>query len=150
MNVKRILLAGLAGTAAMSMLMLAAPLMGMPRMPIGDMLGNFLHIGPAAGWAMHFLIGVTLAGIYGALFASRLPGPVAARGALFGVAVFFLAQLVVTPMMGGGVFSGGNLPVIAGSLMGHLVYGTIVGALYGGVARRSAAHGLGLHSSPAR
>lgn len=100
-------------------------------MAIGEMLGSFLHIGTAAGWAMHVMIGVILAAIYAAVFAARLPGPAAVRGALFGVAVFFLAQLVVTPMMGGGIFSGGDMLMIAGSLMGHIVYGAIVGAIYG-------------------
>jgi len=38
----------------------------------------------------------------------------------------------VSPMMGGGLFSGGNLVMIAGSLMGHLVYGGLVGGLYTG------------------
>jgi len=41
-----------------------------------------------------------------------------------------MAQLVVSPMMGGGVFSGGNVPMIAGSLIGHLVYGGLVGGLF--------------------
>jgi len=48
-----------------------------------------------------------------------------------------VAQLVVTPMMGGGVFSGGNMAMIVGSLMGHLVYGALVGAVYGGGAKAS-------------
>ncbi len=122
--------AGLAGTAAMTMLMLAGPMMGMPRMPIGNMLGDFLRIGAGTGWVMHFMIGTVLALIY-ALLAARLPGPAAVRGTLYGVAVFLVAQLVVTPMMGGGVFSGGNLVMIMGSLLGHLVYGGIVGAIYG-------------------
>lgn len=149
MNPKRVVLAGLAGTAVMTALMLMAPLMGLPKMPIGQMLGSFLHIGSAAGWAMHFIIGVLLAAIYAVAFAAHLPGPPAARGALYGFAVFLLAQLVVTPMMGGGVFSGGNLPMIAGSLMGHLVYGAIVGAIYGAASGPHAA-GLGLHSTGAR
>jgi uncharacterized membrane protein YagU involved in acid resistance len=130
-NSRKIALAGLAGTLGMTLLMLMAPLMGMPKMPIGDMLGQFLHIGSTAGWVMHFVIGLVLAAIYAALFAARLPGSAPVRGALYGVGVFVVAQVVVTPMMGGGVFSGGNLPVIAGSLIGHLVYGGIVGALYG-------------------
>lgn len=33
----------------MTMLMLAAPMMGMPEMPIGEMLGSFLGIGSAYG-----------------------------------------------------------------------------------------------------
>ncbi|MBI4501663.1 MAG: hypothetical protein HY700_10930 [Gemmatimonadetes bacterium] len=127
----RAIAAGLVGTAVMTMLMLAAPMMGLPPMKIGDMLGQFLGIGAAAGWVMHFVIGVILATIYAWFVAARLPGPVAVRGAVYGFAVFLVAQLVVTPMMGGGVFSGGNIPMIMGSLLGHLVYGGLVGAVYG-------------------
>jgi hypothetical protein len=130
MNLKRILLAGAVGTAAMTMLMLVAPFMGMPKMAIGEMLGGFLGIGTATGWAVHLVIGLVLATIYAAVFASRLPGSAVVRGAVYGVGVFLMAQLVVTPMMGGGVFSGGNVAMIAGSLMGHLIYGGLVGGLY--------------------
>jgi hypothetical protein len=137
LNLGRALLAGIVGTAAMTMLMLVAPLMGMPRMSIGDMLGGFLHIGSAAGWAMHGVIGLVLAVIYSAWFAARLPGGPVLRGAIYGFGVFLVAQLMVTPMMGGGVFSGGQMAIIVGSLMGHLVYGALVGALYGSGAKAS-------------
>lgn len=150
MNTRRALLAGIVGTAVMTMLMLIGPLTGMPKMAIGEMLGSFLHIGTAAGWVMHFVIGTVLAVIYAVAVAARLPGPGAARGALYGVGVFFVAQLVVSPMMGGGVFSGGNLLMIGGSLMGHLVYGGIVGAIYGAPATRQSVHGLGLRSGAVR
>jgi hypothetical protein len=53
------------------------------------------------------------------------------RGALYGMMVFVLAQLVFTPLVGGGVFSRGDLEMIAGSLLGHLVYGAVVGWIYG-------------------
>lgn len=119
MNFERAALAGLGGTAAMTLLMIAAPMMGMPKMLIGEMLGNFLHIGSAAGWVMHAMIGVVLALIYAAVVTNRLPGNSLVRGASYGFGVFLVAQLVVTPMMGGGVFSGGNLPMIMGSLLGH-------------------------------
>ena len=128
----RAIAAGAVGTAAITMLMLGAPFMGMPKMPIGEMLGSLLHIGSAAGWAMHVVIGLVLAVIYAGWFATRLPGGPVLRGGIYGFGVFLLAQLVVTPMMGGGVFSGGNMPMVAGSLLGHLVYGALVGAVYGG------------------
>lgn len=131
MNFERAALAGLGGTAAMTLLMIAAPMMGMPKMLIGEMLGNFLHIGSAAGWVMHAMIGVVLALIYAAVVTNRLPGNSLVRGASYGFGVFLVAQLVVTPMMGGGVFSGGNLPMIMGSLLGHLVYGAVVGTIVG-------------------
>src|SRR5258708_40014492 len=135
LNLGRALLAGIVGTAAMTMLMLAAPLMGMPRMSIGDMLGSFLHIGSAAGWAMHGVIGLMLAVIYAAWFAARLPGRPVLRGAIYGFGVFLVAQLVATPMMGGGVFSGGQMALIVGSLVGHRAYGTVGRAPYRGGAQ---------------
>src|SRR5574341_2252557 len=132
LNLGRGLLAGAVGTAAITMLMLGGPLMGMPKMAIGEMLGSLLHIGSAAGWMLHVIIGLVLALIYAGVFANRLPLGPALRSAIYGFGVFLVAQLVVTPMMGGGVFSGGNVPMIAGSLMGHLVYGSLVGAIYAG------------------
>jgi len=69
------------------MLMLGAPVMGMPKMLIGEMLGSFLHIGSAAGWVMHVLIGLVLALIYAGWFAARLPGGPALRGAIYGFGV---------------------------------------------------------------
>ena len=142
-NVSRAIVAGLAGTAAMTALMLAAPMMGMPPMNIGAMLGSMMGGVVALGWAAHFMIGVALAVIYAAAFAHRLPGPGPVRGALYGIAPWLMAQLVVMPMMGAGLFSGSAL-VAAGSLMGHLVYGAVLGAVYGHAASAhvgAAAHG---------
>lgn len=139
----RAILAGFAGTAVMTALMLAAPMMGLPPMNIGEMLGSMLGGVVALGWAAHFMIGVVLAVIYAAVFAHRLPGPGPVRGALYGIAPWLMAQLVVMPMMGAGLF-GGSALVAAGSLMGHLVYGAVLGAVYGHAAPAHlgrAAHG---------
>jgi uncharacterized membrane protein YagU involved in acid resistance len=81
------------------------------------------------GWIAHFMIGVILAGIY-AVVASRIPGPPAVRGALYGIAPFLVAQIVVMPLMGMPVFSG-SATMAMGSLIGHLVYGAVVGAIQG-------------------
>jgi len=136
MKPERAIIAGAAGTATMTMLMLGAPLMGLPRMPIGEMLGGFLKIGSTLGWAIHGMIGLVLAGIYAFGVADRLPGAPAARGAAYGFLVFLVAQVAVMPMMGAGVFSGGNIPMIMGSLLGHLLYGAVVGGVYGLRARQ--------------
>ena len=142
MNVKRAVFAGLVATTVMTMLMLMAPLMGLPPMPIGAQLGGFLGIGSAAGWSMHFMIGAVLSVGFAAVVAPRLPGKAAVRGLVYGVGVFLLAQLVVMPMMGAGVFSGGNVPMIMGSLMGHLAFGAVLGAIYGVAPAREAAAGV--------
>ena len=62
--------------------------------------------------------------------APYLAGPPALRGALYGLAPFLVAQIVVIPMMGMPVFSG-SVAMAMGSLIGHLIYGGIVGAIYG-------------------
>ncbi len=87
------------------------------------------------GWVGHLMIGTMLAIIY-AVVAPRLAGPPAVRGALYGFAPFLLAQIVVIPMMGMPLFSG-SVAIAMGSLVGHLVYGVVVGAVYGPVALRT-------------
>jgi hypothetical protein len=46
------------------------------------------------------------------------------------VAPWLMAQVAVMPMMGMGLFSG-SLPVAMGSLVGHLMYGAVIGAVLG-------------------
>ena len=72
-----------------------------------------------------------LALIYASFFATRLPGSPTARGALFGAMVFVVAQLFFMPLVGAGVFSRGDFQLLVGSLFGHLVYGAVVGWIYG-------------------
>ncbi|MCI0433138.1 MAG: DUF1440 domain-containing protein [Gemmatimonadetes bacterium] len=124
-------MAGLAATAAMTPLILMAPFIGMPAMDVGGMLGDFLGTTATVGWVMHFVIGSLLALVYAAAFVQWLPGSPAVRGALYGALVFFVAQLVAMPIMGGAIFSGGDGMMILGSLIGHVVYGGVLGAFYG-------------------
>ena len=130
LNIPRLVLAGIVGTLLMTLLMLMAPMMGMPPMNIGQMLGSVMGGSVILGWVAHFMIGIVLAGIYAALFVERLPGPAAVRGMLYSVLPWLLTQLVVMPMMGNGLFSGSALMAVA-SLIGHLMYGAALGAVYG-------------------
>lgn len=124
---------GVIGTAAMTVVgTLVAPMMGMAKMNPADMLAGQMGGNAALGWGGHFMIGIMFAVLY-AFVANRLPGPGAVRGALFSVGPWLLAQLMVMPMMGMGVFSG-SMITAGGSLLGHLVYGAIVGAVYGAPA----------------
>jgi uncharacterized membrane protein YagU involved in acid resistance len=117
--------------------------MGMPAMNIGAMLGSVMGGSTALGWVAHFMIGVVLAVLYATFFAPRLPGPGAVRGIVFSLAPWLAAQVVVMPMMGAGFFSGSAL-VAAGSLMGHAVYGAVVGTLY---ARREQTRRVEAHAN---
>lgn len=135
----RAVLAGLGATGAMTIGAMVGPLLGLPPMDVPGMLAGFLGktLGaafgpPLVGWGLHFTIGLMFAFGY-VPAAERLPGPPAVRGALYGLLPFLLAQLIVMPMMGAGVFAlaTGSLAVAATSLLGHLVYGAVLGALYG-------------------
>ena len=131
-NVTRLVLGGLVGTMAMTAMMyMVAPMMGV-RMDIAAMLGSMLGGSWAAGMAMHFINGTVLFPlVYGYLLVSRLPGPPLLRGALWGVILWLIAQTMVMPMMGAGLFSAaaGGMVAAVGSLVGHLLYGTILGTV---------------------
>jgi hypothetical protein len=138
MNIQigRAILAGIIGTVVMTAVGLwIAPLMGMPAMNPAEMLAAAMGGSLVLGWIGHFMIGITLAIGY-ALVAPWLAGPPVVRGALYGIAPFLLAQIVVMPMMGMPLFSGSAVMAM-GSLIGHLVYGGVVGGVYGPVPARA-------------
>jgi hypothetical protein len=60
------------------------------------------------------------------------------KGTLWGVVLWFLAQVVVMPMIGGGFFSSqmGGMMAVMGSLIGHAVYGVLLGVIAGGPAQQ--------------
>jgi hypothetical protein len=133
-NITRLLLGGFIGTLAMTAMMyLVAPMMGV-RMDIAAMLGSLVGGGWAAGMAMHFINGtVVFPLVYGYLLVSRLPGPPTLRGVVWGVVLWLVAETLVMPMMGAGLFSAtaGGMVAAGGSLVGHLLYGASLGAVSG-------------------
>jgi len=140
MKLVRGALAGIVGTGAMSILGLVGPLVGLPLANVGAMLAGFvgqtvdpsLNV-PLVGWAMHFGIGIVLAWIYVFGFMQNLTGPGLARGAAYGILPWLLAMLAVMPVMGKGVFAveSGSPAVALNSLLDHIVYGAVLGALFG-------------------
>jgi uncharacterized membrane protein YagU involved in acid resistance len=134
-RIGRAVAAGLAGTVVMTAVGLwVAPMMGMPAMNPAQMLAGAMGGNLALGWMGHLMIGIVLAVIY-SIAAPALPGKPVVRGALYGIAPFLMAQIIVMPMMGMPLFSG-SIVTAMGSLVGHLVYGGIVGGVYGPVAAR--------------
>lgn len=133
MNIDKAVLAGVIGTIVMTLMTMMATAIGLP-MDIPAMLSGFMHVSITIGWLAHFMIGIALALIYVYAFMSWLPGSPVVKGALYGVFPFLVAQIMLMPMMGMGLFTA-NAPnalmLVLGSLMGHLVYGAVVGGVYG-------------------
>lgn len=129
-KIKQTVIGGIAATAVMTVMMLIAPMMGMPDMKIGNMVANFMHIPIALGWVIHFMIGIFWAGIYSFFFKDLLSINSPVKGMLFALIPWLLMQVIVMPMMGMGVFSSlapEPLKMVIGTMMGHLIYGLILG-----------------------
>lgn len=136
-SLKSVLTSGIAATAAMTAFTFMAPLMGF-EMNIPAMLANTMGTPVIVGWSAHLMIGIILAVNYAVIYlpVSKVNNKII-NGALFGVLPWMFAQIMVMPMMtlmnGGSFVSGlfsGSLIIAAASLMGHLLYGAVLGFLY--------------------
>jgi len=130
-GIARVIGAGLLGTLVMTAVgVYVVPMMGIPAMNPADMLASQMGGMVLLGWTGHLMIGVVLAVIYAKVLLDRLPGPGVARGALFSLAPWLMAQVMVMPMMGMPLFSG-SMQMAGGSLVGHLMYGAVLGVVAG-------------------
>jgi uncharacterized membrane protein YagU involved in acid resistance len=123
------------------MMYLVAPMMGV-RMDIAGSLAGMLGAPWAVGLVMHFLNGTVIFPIiYALVLFKHLKGGPAVRGITWGVALWLMAQLLVMPMIGAGVFSSrmGGMMAVAASLMGHVVYGGLLGSIGGSLSTESRA-----------
>lgn len=131
------IIAGLAGTAAMTVLMYVAPLMGMPKMDIIGMLGSMFTTSEGAakalGLVIHFMMGVLFAIIYALIWSFGLGSATWLWGLIFG-AIHGIGAIVVIPQAmrmhpRPPEMAGGTLAMV-GQLMAHLVYGLVVALVY--------------------
>ena len=130
---------GFVGTVMFTLMMrFVAPLMGV-RMDIAAKLGEMTHTGMAGGILMHFLNGTVIFPlIYVVLLYRWLPGASWQKGLLWGVILWLGVEIVMMPMMGGGIFSAqmGGMKAVMAALIGHLLYGTLFGAIAGAPAAK--------------
>lgn len=124
---------GLAGTILMTLMMYyVAPLMMSGPMDIATMLGDMMGMGSRMGMLVHFLLGaVAFPALFSMVLWDKLPGGTGfMKGLVFGMALWLIAQAVVMPMAGAGMFSANHpeqMMAILGSLIGHAVYGAVLG-----------------------
>jgi len=134
------MIAGFVATVVLSVLMVIKMKMGvMPDLNVIKMMTTMAHgiLGtpavPIIGWIMHFMIGTVVWGVLFVLIGKSLPGGgYVSKGLSFGVLAWVLMMVMVMPMAGAGFFGlslGMMAPVM--TLMLHLVYGAVLGGLYG-------------------
>jgi hypothetical protein len=129
------MVAGFMATIVLSALMLMKQQMGlMPQLNPIEMLTNMAGAStPAVGWVIHFLIGTVLWGTLFAWLDPILPGGSHwLKGIVFGIGAWVLMMILPMPMSGAGFF-GAQLGMMAPvmTLVLHLVYGAVLGGVYG-------------------
>ncbi len=127
-TVQKTVLAGIAGTAVMSIVMFMAPMMGLPEMDAAAMLAGTMGAPLVIGWAAHFMIGIIFAIGYTYLFLPWVKiASIPVKGAVFGIAVFIAAQIamaMISAVMGPMPMpEGGMALIMTGSVIGHVMYG---------------------------
>jgi len=147
MNILGAVIAGVVGTAVISMLMAMGPKMGMPKMAIWEMLGSMFNKdgNNGLGWIVHFMMGVIFAIIYAVLWNAGIGSATVGSGLIFGVVHFLIAGVMMggMPMMHAGIKAGtvstpgvymlnnGGMKSFMGGLIGHIIFGVVVALVYG-------------------
>ncbi|MCD9510270.1 DUF6789 family protein [Photobacterium phosphoreum] len=131
-NVVKALVGGFLGTLAFTLMgkFLAPHLIG-HSMDVAAIIAHMLGTSESIGLMMHFMVGTIVFPIgYLLIGYSRLPGSGWQRGLLFLIPIYLIAMTVVIPMAGKGLFFH-SMPMSMVALMGHMVYGIILGAIVG-------------------
>ena len=136
-NFKSAVISGIAATALMTIFTFMAPLMGI-KMNIPEMLASTMGLPILFGWLAHFMVGIILAIFFAGIYLPLTKSESSLKsGAIFSIFPWLMAQIIVMPMMSAlngmgfiaGLFSGSVILAMA-SLMGHLVYGVVLGKIY--------------------
>jgi hypothetical protein len=123
--------------------MMTAPTPDGARMPVIAMVGQIVGSPTVtAGWVYHLFNSAVIGAIFGWLLGARVHGYGSAFGwgAAYGFGWWILGGLILMPvLLGMSAFAPLMMPdmqmVAVGSLVGHLIYGLILGGLYVAFAR---------------
>ncbi len=130
----KILIGGLTATLMMSLMMkFAAPMMIEQPMDIAAMLSSMVGEDYEIGLAIHIVLGVLLFPLIYTMLYKYFPGVPLMKGALFGTGLWLLAATMIMPMAGAGFFMSeiGGANAAMAALMGHWVYGVLLGGIAG-------------------
>jgi xanthosine utilization system XapX-like protein len=143
------LVAGIVFGMMMQMMMVPTPDGGQMAMiaMVGQIVGS-PTVG--AGWLYHLFNSGIIGAIFGLLFSNRVRGYASGLGwgALYGIGWWILGGLILMPvMLGMAPFAPLMMPamrvVAMGSVVGHLIYGLILGGVFAWLFGHAGARQLG-------
>jgi hypothetical protein len=112
----------------MIVLMFVSPLIVGHELDMAQAFGSWIGLG------LDIVLGtVVFPLVYAFFLHGVLPGPDAIQGIVSGFIFWLFAQAIVMPLLGAGFFGTKmtGLMMATGSLIGHLVYGTLLGWIAG-------------------
>jgi hypothetical protein len=143
----RATLAGIAAWVVFVIVLDVLPLLEVPKLDLPAMLGGLFGWNSIAmGWAILFVAGIVFAFFYAYWWLSRLPGPAVQRGLIYGIVPWLVMMVIVAPLLPvlsptmdartapGFFFVNLGLIGIFESLVAFLIWGVVLGVLYGNVA----------------
>jgi uncharacterized membrane protein YagU involved in acid resistance len=138
------LIGGFTTTLVMTMMMqFVTPLMIEQAMDIAAMLGNMMGNNYIISMAAHLMLGtLVFPFIYVLLVYRLLPGSPLIKGLIWGFLLWLLAETLVMPMAGVGFFMSdiGGMQAVVAALMGHLVYGGVLGVIVSNIGNCCSLH----------
>lgn len=136
------------------MQMMTAPAPGGSRVPMMAMVAQVVGSGSVAvGWLYHLFNSAVIGAVFAFLLGNRVAGigRLAGLGAAYGFLWWVLGGLILMPLLLGmppfaPLRMAPMLPVAMGSLVGHLIYGALLGAALAWLGGR--AHAPVLRAQP--
>ena len=148
-SVGRAIAVGIVAWIVFVLILLAYPSLDISSLDVAQMLGGVFGLkSAAAGWTFLFVAGILFALAYAGWFVNRLPGPAWQRGLIYAVIPWLVMAVVVAPLLPvlnptmdprtvpGVYFSNFGMVAAVAMLVAFLVWGIVLGVLYGGVAER--------------
>lgn len=124
----RSIVAGIAGTVVMTIIMKVGGMMGMPKMDPPGMMANLLGAAMPVGFVIHFLIGITWGAVFVYLFNPKvgISNPIL-KGIVFGLVAFVFAMIGMKTMGISAAPEGTPMiKSVMAALVGHMFFGIVV------------------------
>jgi hypothetical protein len=148
-NFGRAVLAGISAWVVFVIILYVLPSVGVPKMDLPEMLGGLFGLSSLAmGWVIFFVAGVVFALLYAYWFVSHLPGLGWQRGLIYGIVPWLVMMVIVAPLLPvlnpmmmaktapGFFFANMGMIATIGSLIAHMIWGIVLGSVYGNVLDR--------------